>query len=105
VLRLIAKGMTQPETARLLGISAHTVAGYVKDLYRKLNVSSARKPRWSPGTSAWLDARPLEQGVQSFSAIPYSATRETPCQSLAAVLCDSVLRELLLSIAWLGKST
>lgn len=40
VLRLIAKGMTQPETARLLGISTHTVAGYVKDLYRKLNVSS-----------------------------------------------------------------
>ncbi|QDX82316.1 DNA-binding response regulator [Denitratisoma sp. DHT3] len=40
VLRFIAKGMTQAETARLLGISQHTVSGYVKDLYRKLNVSS-----------------------------------------------------------------
>lgn len=40
VLRLIAKGMTQAETARLLGISQHTVSGYVKELYRKLNVSS-----------------------------------------------------------------
>jgi DNA-binding NarL/FixJ family response regulator len=40
VLRLISKGMTQAETARLLGISQHTVAGYVKELYRKLNVSS-----------------------------------------------------------------
>lgn len=40
VLRFIAKGMTQGETARLLGISQHTVAGYVKELYRKLNVSS-----------------------------------------------------------------
>ncbi len=40
VLRLIAKGITQAETARLLAISQHTVAGYVKDLYRKLNVSS-----------------------------------------------------------------
>lgn len=40
VLRLIAKGITQAETARLLGISQHTVSGYVKDLYRKLNVSS-----------------------------------------------------------------
>ncbi len=40
VLRLISKGMTQAETARLLGISQHTVAGYVKELYRKLNVNS-----------------------------------------------------------------
>ncbi len=40
VLRFIAKGMTQAETARLLEISPHTVAGYVKVLYRKLNVSS-----------------------------------------------------------------
>ena len=40
VLRLISKGMTQGETARLLGISQHTVAGYVKELYRKLNVNS-----------------------------------------------------------------
>jgi DNA-binding NarL/FixJ family response regulator len=40
VLRLIAKGMTQAETARLLAISQHTVSGYVKELYRKLNVNS-----------------------------------------------------------------
>jgi DNA-binding NarL/FixJ family response regulator len=40
VLRLIAKGMTLPETARLLGISPHTISGYVKNIYRKLNVSS-----------------------------------------------------------------
>ncbi|MBL8471658.1 MAG: response regulator transcription factor [Rhodocyclaceae bacterium] len=40
VLRFIAKGMTQAETARLMGISQHTVGGYVKDLYRKLNVST-----------------------------------------------------------------
>lgn len=40
VLRLIAKGVTQGECARLLGLSPHTVPGYVKDIYRKLNVSS-----------------------------------------------------------------
>lgn len=40
VLKLISKGMTQAETARILGISPHTVSGYVKELYRKLNVSS-----------------------------------------------------------------
>ncbi len=40
VLRLISKGMTLPETAKLLQLSRHTVDGYVKDIYRKLNVSS-----------------------------------------------------------------
>jgi DNA-binding NarL/FixJ family response regulator len=40
VLSIIAKGLTVSETARLLGISTHTVSGYTKDIYRKLNVSS-----------------------------------------------------------------
>lgn len=40
VLRCIAKGLTMVETARMLALSPHTVSGYVKDIYRKLNVSS-----------------------------------------------------------------
>lgn len=40
VLRIIAKGMTQAECARLLELSPHTISGYVKDIYRKLNVCS-----------------------------------------------------------------
>lgn len=40
VLRCIARGLTMPETAQLLGLSPHTVSGYVKDIYRKLNISS-----------------------------------------------------------------
>lgn len=40
VLRYIAKGMTLPETARILGISPHTISGYAKNIYRKLNISS-----------------------------------------------------------------
>lgn len=40
VLRLISKGMTLTETAGLLLLSRHTVDGYVKEIYRKLNVSS-----------------------------------------------------------------
>jgi DNA-binding NarL/FixJ family response regulator len=40
VLRLVAKGLTQGEIADQLGLSRHTVADYVKSLYRKLNVSS-----------------------------------------------------------------
>ena len=40
VLGIIAKGLTLAETARLLGISTHTVSGHTKEMYRKLNVSS-----------------------------------------------------------------
>ena len=40
VLRLIGKGYKVPEAAGLLGISAHTVTSYVRDIYRKLDISS-----------------------------------------------------------------
>ena len=40
VLRLIAKGYKSPEVATLLAISTHTVSGYVRDIYRKLGISS-----------------------------------------------------------------
>lgn len=40
VLRLIAKGHTVAEVARLLELSAHTVSGYLKDIYRKLSVNN-----------------------------------------------------------------
>lgn len=40
VLRLIAKGYKGPEAAGLLGLSAHTVSSYVRDIYRKLGISS-----------------------------------------------------------------
>lgn len=40
VLRLIAKGYMSPEVAALLGISTHTVINYVRDIYRKLGITS-----------------------------------------------------------------
>ncbi len=40
VLSLIAKGLTMGETANVLGLTRNTVSGYVKEIYRKLNVSS-----------------------------------------------------------------
>lgn len=40
VLRLIAKGYTAVEVAQLLALSSHTVTGYVRDIYRKLGISS-----------------------------------------------------------------
>jgi DNA-binding CsgD family transcriptional regulator len=41
VLRLMARGCTYAEAARQLGMSTHTVATHVKNLYRKLDVHSA----------------------------------------------------------------
>ncbi len=40
VLRLIAKGYSRPEVAKLLGISLNTVSGYTKTIYQKLNITS-----------------------------------------------------------------
>ncbi|RFF30772.1 response regulator [Wenzhouxiangella sediminis] len=40
VLRLIGKGYSSTEVGRLLGITRNTAAGYVKDIYRKLGISS-----------------------------------------------------------------
>ncbi|MDO5087088.1 MAG: response regulator transcription factor [Comamonadaceae bacterium] len=40
ILQRVAKGYTLPEIAVQMGLSRHTVADYVKQIYRKLNVSS-----------------------------------------------------------------
>lgn len=40
VLSYIGRGLRVAETARLLNLTEHTIAGYVKSLYRKLNISS-----------------------------------------------------------------
>ena len=40
VLQLIAKGFTVPRVAEMLNISPNTASGYVKDIYRKLNINS-----------------------------------------------------------------
>ena len=40
VLRLIAKGYKVSEAGQLLGISSHTVTTYIRDIYRKLGISS-----------------------------------------------------------------
>ncbi len=40
ILQRMAKGYTLPEIAAQLCLSRHTVADYVKQMYRKLNVSS-----------------------------------------------------------------
>lgn len=41
VVRLLASGCTYAEIAEHLGISAHTVASHIKNVYRKLDVHCA----------------------------------------------------------------
>lgn len=40
VLRLIEKGLTYDEAAQVLGVTWHTVTGYLRRVYRKLEVNS-----------------------------------------------------------------
>jgi len=40
VLTLIAKGLSRSDVASLLDVSVHTVAGHIKKIYAKLNISS-----------------------------------------------------------------
>lgn len=40
VLKLIAKGFSVPRIGELLTLSRHTVGGYLKEIYRKLRISS-----------------------------------------------------------------
>jgi DNA-binding NarL/FixJ family response regulator len=40
VLSLIARGLRNAEVAAALGLTLHTVAGYVKSVYAKLGISS-----------------------------------------------------------------
>lgn len=46
VLALIGRGLRNCEVAQALGISENTVAGYIKDIYRKLGISSRAEASW-----------------------------------------------------------
>jgi DNA-binding NarL/FixJ family response regulator len=46
VLRLLARGCTYLQVADRLGVSMNTVATHVKNIYRKLEVRSARAAVW-----------------------------------------------------------
>jgi DNA-binding CsgD family transcriptional regulator len=46
VLRLLARGLTYTQVSDALGVSLHTVTSHIKNVYRKLDVHSARAAVW-----------------------------------------------------------
>ena len=50
VLKLVAQGLSNPDIARRLVLSEHTVHRHLANILRKLNLPSARRPR--PGGRA-----------------------------------------------------
>jgi len=46
VLALIGRGLRNGEVAEALRITENTVAGYIKDIYRKLGISSRAEASW-----------------------------------------------------------
>jgi len=46
VLRLLARGLTYSQVSDALGVSLHTVTSHIKNMYRKLEVHSARAAVW-----------------------------------------------------------
>jgi DNA-binding CsgD family transcriptional regulator len=46
LLKLLARGCTYIQASDRLGVSVHTVESHVKNVYRKLNVHSARAAVW-----------------------------------------------------------
>jgi DNA-binding CsgD family transcriptional regulator len=46
LLRLLAYGYTYSQASDQLGVSPHTVASHIKNIYRKLEVHSGRAAIW-----------------------------------------------------------
>jgi len=46
VLRLLAQGHSYTQVGDALGVSLHTVTTHIKNVYRKLDVHSARAAVW-----------------------------------------------------------
>ena len=56
VLTLLAKGYTVKKAAEFLSITPNTASGYVKSIYRKLNVSSRAEATLEASRRGWVSA-------------------------------------------------
>lgn len=54
VLRLIAKGYSAPEVAALLGLTPSTVSSYIRDIYRKLGITSRAEAAMEAARRGWV---------------------------------------------------
>lgn len=54
VLRILTRGYSYEETARLLGISRHTVGQHIKQIYAKLAVSSRSQAVYQAIQAGWM---------------------------------------------------
>jgi DNA-binding NarL/FixJ family response regulator len=54
IIRLLAKGLTYSEIARVLGLSVHTVGDYIKAIYKKLGASSRGEAVFEARAAGWL---------------------------------------------------
>src|SRR5690606_19514080 len=46
VLALIGRGLRNVDAAKTLGLSEHTVAGHIKEIYSKLGISNRAEASW-----------------------------------------------------------
>ena len=60
ILTLLAKGLTVGEAAKLLDITSNTAAGHVKNIYRKLNVSSRAEATVEAARRGLIDVQRAE---------------------------------------------
>ena len=62
MLLRVAKGFTLPEIAVQLNLSRHTISDYVKQIYRKLNVSSRAEAALEAQRLGLFGRSPLRPG-------------------------------------------
>ncbi len=54
LIQMLSRGLTYAETAHAMGISPHTVADYIKTIYRKLDVNSKNEAVFEARNQGWI---------------------------------------------------
>jgi DNA-binding NarL/FixJ family response regulator len=54
LIQMIARGLTYAEAAQAMGLSVHTVADYIKAIYRKLDVNSKNEAVFEARNQGWI---------------------------------------------------